>query len=131
MLTPEQADRLAANIIERERPVRPPRRRRPVFFMGLWCRACPDLRLLDPVQAKDLVREALIEMDQKAGYRHIAWMGPLIGAAGSFLAKHPWWIVLVVAGLAGSFGWHFWHTRQGVLRRLQQALAEARASAQV
>lgn len=131
MLTPEQADRLAANIIECERPVLPPRRRRPVFFMGVWRRACPELNLLDPVQAKDLVREALIEVDQKAGYRQLVWMGPLIGAAGSFLAKHPWWIVLAVAGLTGSFGWHFWRTRQGVMRRLPGALAEARANALV
>ena len=127
MLTPEQADRLAANIIERERPVRAPRRRRPVFFMGLWRRACPELGLLDPVEAKDLVREALIEVDQRQGYRLILWMSAVLGASGSFLVKHPWWILLAIAAPLAAFGWHFQQTRQGVMRRLPQA----RASAQV
>lgn len=99
--------------------------------MGLWCRVCPDLKLLDPVQAKDVVREALIEADQKQGFRQALWMGPLFGVLGAFLVKYPWWLLLPVAALLAAHGCHFWLTRHALGRRLPKALAEARASAPV
>ncbi len=124
MLTPAQADRLAGKILERERPLKQLRRQRPVFFMSLWRRICPGLNELEPVDAKNLLRAALLEADQRLRFKLWLLLAPLAGAASPFVAKHPWWWgSLGLAGILAAHLPHAWVTRQAVGRRLPEALA--------